>query len=109
MALESFRSLFPGPSALLFACAEDKRHGPMAAALAPEFDRITLTRPGTFKKGDLAALEESFRKAGARFRSIEDHVAAIAAARDEAAGLGLPLLVTGSFYLCSEFARLYHR
>jgi dihydrofolate synthase / folylpolyglutamate synthase len=107
LALESFKSLFPGPSALLFACAADKKHGAMASLLGPEFDRITLTRPGTFKKGDLAALASSFADAGAPFRATEDHVEAIARARDEAAALDLPLLVTGSFYLCSEFARLF--
>jgi dihydrofolate synthase / folylpolyglutamate synthase len=107
LALDSFESLFPGPKALLFACAEDKRHAPMAAALGPKFDRITLTRPGTFKKGDLEALASSFRETGAPFRVIEDHVEAIARARDEAAALGLPLLVTGSFYLCAEFAKQY--
>jgi dihydrofolate synthase/folylpolyglutamate synthase len=107
LALESFKSLFPGPSALLFACAEDKKHGAMASLLGPEFDRITLTRPGTFKKWDLAALASSFADTGAPFRATEDHVEAIARARDEAAALDLPLLVTGSFYLCSEFARLF--
>jgi dihydrofolate synthase/folylpolyglutamate synthase len=106
LALMSFEMLFPGPKALLFACAEDKMHGPMAAALGPRFDRITITRPGTFKKTDLTALAASFRAAGARFRLAEDHAEAIKQAREEAAAFGLPLLVTGSFYLCSEFARL---
>jgi dihydrofolate synthase / folylpolyglutamate synthase len=104
LALESFKTLFPGPAALLFACAEDKRQAEMAAVLGPEFDRITLTRPGSFKKGDLPGLEASFRAAHAEFRSIEDHAAAIGAAREEAAAHDLPLLVTGSFYLCAEFA-----
>jgi dihydrofolate synthase/folylpolyglutamate synthase len=107
LALESLETLFPGPKALLFACAEDKRHKEMAAALAPKFERITLTRPGAFKRGDLAALASSFVEAGASFRATEDHVEAIARAREEAAALGLPLLVTGSFYLCSAFAESF--
>jgi dihydrofolate synthase/folylpolyglutamate synthase len=107
LALESFASLFPGPAALLFACAEDKKHAAMASLLGPSFDRITLTRPGTFKRGNLAALISSFDKTGARFRATEDHVEAIGRAREEAATLGLPLLVIGSFYLCAEFARLF--
>jgi dihydrofolate synthase/folylpolyglutamate synthase len=106
LALESFETLFPGPKALLFACAEDKKHGPMAAILAPSFDRITLTKPGSFKKGDLPALRASFSAAGAGFRAIEDFGSAILAARAEARELGMPLLVTGSFYLCAEAARL---
>jgi dihydrofolate synthase/folylpolyglutamate synthase len=107
LALDSFAALYPGPKALLFACAEDKKHAAMAMALAPEFDRITLTRPGTFKRGDLAALASSFREAGAIFRVEENHFEAIAQAREEAASLGLPLLVTGSFYLCSAFIRVF--
>jgi dihydrofolate synthase / folylpolyglutamate synthase len=105
LALESFRALFPGPADLLFACAEDKKHGPMARLLAPEFDRVTLTRPGSFKKGDIMALERSFDAAGAEYRTIEDHESAIRFAIDEARAHGRPLLVTGSFYLCSEVIR----
>jgi dihydrofolate synthase / folylpolyglutamate synthase len=103
-ALESFEAIFPGPKALLFACAEDKKHGPMAAQLGPHFDRITLTRPGGFKKGNLSALEGSFRAAGASYRAISDHEEAIRSAIGEARDLGMPLLVTGSFYLCAELA-----
>jgi dihydrofolate synthase / folylpolyglutamate synthase len=106
-ALESFEALFPGPRALLFACAEDKKHERMAQILGPRFDRITLTRPGTFKKGDLSALERSFSATGVSYRAVPDHEEAIHSALSEAGGLGLPLLVTGSFYLCSEFTRLY--
>ena len=79
----------------------------MAAILAPKFAVITLTRPGTFKHGDLSALASSFGAAGARFRAVDDHVEAIRQARNEAAELRLPLLVTGSFYLCAEFAKLF--
>jgi dihydrofolate synthase / folylpolyglutamate synthase len=105
LALDSFEYLFPGPKALLFGCAEDKKHALMASALAPRFDRITLTRPGSFKKSDLGALEASFKAAGAEYRLIEDHIVAIDRAIAEAKALGLPLLVTGSFYLCAEVAK----
>ena len=107
----------------------------MAAILAPKFDRITLTRPGSFKRGDLSALTASFVAAGASFvaagasfvaagasfvaaganfdaegarlRATPDYVEAIGLAKREAAEARLPLLVTGSFYLCAEFARLF--
>ncbi len=102
LALESFTSLFPGPKALLFACAADKKHVRMARILAPAFDRITLTRPGSFKQSDLSAVESSFRAAGAESRVEEDFLRAIDIARTEALERGMPLLVTGSFYLCAE-------
>ncbi len=134
LALDSLEALFPGPKALLFACAEDKRHEEMAAILAPKFDRITLTRPGSFKRGDLSALTAfvaagasfvaagasfvaagasfvaagaNFDAEGARLRATPDYVEAIGLAKREAAEARLPLLVTGSFYLCAEFARLF--
>lgn len=107
IALDSLEALFPGPKALLFACAEDKRHGEMAAILAPKFERITLTLPGSFKRGDLSAVTASFVTAGARVRATPDYVEAIGIAAQEAAASSLPLLVTGSFYLCAEFARLF--
>jgi dihydrofolate synthase / folylpolyglutamate synthase len=106
LALESFQALFPGPAALLFACAEDKKHEAMASILGPRFDRITLTLPGSFKKGDLPAIERSFAAAGASFRSTPDYESAIATALAESRALGLPLLVTGSFYLCAATAKL---
>jgi dihydrofolate synthase / folylpolyglutamate synthase len=102
LCLESFNSLWSCPAALLFACAEDKKSAEMASLLAPRFDRITLTRPGLFKKGDIGALERAFAAAGAAYRSFEDHEAAIAAALAEARKLSMPLLVAGSFYLCAE-------
>jgi folylpolyglutamate synthase/dihydrofolate synthase len=107
LALESFEALFPGPKALLFACAEDKKHADIAKTLAPRFDRITLTSPGSFKKTDLGALEASFRAAGAAFTTLPSYAEAIARAREEAAALRQPLLVTGSFYLCAEFLKAY--
>jgi dihydrofolate synthase/folylpolyglutamate synthase len=102
LTLETFNSLFPGPKALLFGCAEDKKHALMAGILAPAFDRITLTRPGSFKQSDLASIESSFRAAGAAFRVEEDFHRAVGDAISEAIDLGMPLLVTGSFYLCAE-------
>jgi dihydrofolate synthase / folylpolyglutamate synthase len=102
LSLESFNSLFCGPAILLFACAEDKKSDDMAAILAPRFDRIILTRPGSFKKGDLPAVERGFTAAGAAYRAIEDYQAAITLAIKESQELARPLLIAGSFYLCAE-------
>lgn len=107
LTLETFEQLFPGPKSLLFACAEDKKHEEMAAILAPHFNSIILTRPGTFKKSDLGAIARSFAKAGAACRVIEDHRLAIESAVREAEVSGFALLVTGSFYLCAEFQKWY--
>ncbi len=104
LSLETFETLFPGPKDLLFACAHDKKHGEMAAILAPRFALVTVTRPGTFKQSEPAAVFESFAAYGRHCRLVEDHGQAIASAREQAAKAGRPLLVTGSFYLCAAAA-----
>jgi len=106
LGLETFERLFPGPKALLFACAIDKKHAEMAAALAPRFQQVTVTRPGTFKQSDPGAVLQSFRVhfPGAAF--LPETADAVLAARDAAAAAGIPLLVTGSFYLCAEASKL---
>jgi dihydrofolate synthase/folylpolyglutamate synthase len=100
--LESFETLFPGPKALLFACAHDKKRDDLAAILAPHFERITITRPGTFKQSEPEAVYESFASITPDSRLVRDTTEAVRFARNEAARDGLPLLVTGSFYLCAE-------
>lgn len=106
LCLETFESLFPGPKALLFACAVDKHHEELAAILASRFDSVIVTRPGTFKQSDPAAAFASFASRNGASRLIEDTALAVRTAREEAAAAGLPLLVTGSFYLCSEASAL---
>ena len=49
LTLDTMRTLFPGPKVLLFACAYDKRHAEMANILAPHFDAIIVTKPGSFQ------------------------------------------------------------
>jgi dihydrofolate synthase/folylpolyglutamate synthase len=106
LCLDSFEALFPGPKALLFGCAHDKHHAEMAAILAPRFERIRVTRPGDFKLSDPKAVHASFRALFPGASLVEDTKEAALAARREAVELGLPLLVTGSFYLCAEVLKL---
>jgi dihydrofolate synthase/folylpolyglutamate synthase len=104
--LESFELLFPRPRALLFACARDKKHAEMAGILADRFDLVTVTRPGDFKQSHPEAVHASFEHFNPRARCEPDFEAAIRSARAQAAAAGMPLLVTGSFYLCAEAARI---
>jgi len=100
--LASFAALFPGPKALLFACAHDKKREELAAMLAPRFQRITITRPGTFKQSEPEAVYANFAELAPDVRLVQDTAEATLFARDEAERAGLALLVTGSFYLCAE-------
>ncbi len=111
LCLASFEQLFPGPKFLLFACAADKHHEELAAILAPAFTDIIVTRPGNFKQSDPEAVYRSFaahhaQGIKAETRLITDTAEAIRRAHEEAAGKGIPLLITGSFYLCAEAAAL---
>ena len=102
LAMATMEELFPGRRVLLFACAHDKRHEEMAELLAGKFDRIIVTRPGTFKISEPEKVFESFRKRSDAASLVADTGAAVDAALAEARALGAALLVTGSFYLCAE-------
>jgi len=102
LTVDTALTLFPGPRVLLFACAYDKRHAEMAALLAPHFDAIVVTRPGTFKASDPKAVFASFAALRPDAQLEEDTAAALALAAGEAESRGAALLVTGSFYLCAE-------
>lgn len=103
---DDFLKIFPGGGTLLFGCAKDKNPAAMAKALRPAFDRVIVTRPGTFKESDPSAIEKAFAAEGFSVRVEEDTAVAVRQAIDDSRARGLPLLVTGSFYLCAEAARV---
>lgn len=102
LTLLTMQTLFPGPKVLLFACAYDKRHAEMAKILAPNFDAIIVTKPGTFKMSDPESVFKSFSELRPDTTLERDTSAAIVKAVAEAGTRNAALLVTGSFYLCSE-------
>lgn len=98
---EAFRRLFPGPGVLVFACAEDKRPDDMARILSGRFRRAIITRPGTFKKSDPRTAARAFEAEGFEVDRIPDTEDALKTGLERARAEGVPLLVTGSFYLCA--------
>ncbi|HAE22023.1 MAG TPA: hypothetical protein DCG47_06845 [Spirochaetaceae bacterium] len=101
-----FMTIFKGGGVLLFGCAKDKDPGAMALALRDVADSLIVTKPGSFKESEPAQIAEAFEKQGYRVCIVEDTVKAILLALETARQAGKPLLVTGSFYLCAEAARL---
>ena len=97
----AFRGLFPGPAVLVFACAEDKRPAEMARVLAGQFRSAIVTRPGTFKESEPETAAEAFRAAGFEVDLVPDTEEALCIGMERARAAGIPLLVTGSFYLCA--------
>jgi len=106
LTADTFARIFPGPAHLLFACAADKDVETMAGIVTPLFDKITLTKPGDRKASDVRRAAEAFRsrpeQSGRGVTVDPRHVEAIQSAVAAARVAGVPLLVTGSFYLVTE-------
>jgi len=102
LALSSMNTLFPGPKTLLFACAHDKNHEEMAKVLTGSFERIFITKPGTFKVSEPEAVFRSFSSKTDNVQLVQETAEAVHLAFAYAQERGYPLLVTGSFYLCAE-------
>lgn len=103
-AASDFKAIFPEGGLLLFGCAKDKDARAMARVLGQAFSEVVITRPGTFKESDPAAMEEAFRSEGFSVERLDDTDAAIERAMRRSDATGRPLLVAGSFYLCAAAA-----
>ncbi len=103
---DDFGRLFPDGGVLLFGCAKGKPPLPMAEALSALFGSVMVTRPGTFKESDPEEIAAAFKDTGFAVTRIDETNEAIERALAEASRRGLPLLVTGSFYLCAAAAAL---
>ncbi len=90
---------------LLFACQDDKDFQHMAGILAPSFDRVIITRPGSFKKSHPAMVYESFKKAAASVHLEEELPSAFTAVRSLCKSRDA-LLILGSFFLAGEIQNL---
>jgi len=111
LTLETFDAVYPGDAHLLFACAADKNVESIASLFGNRFSSITITRPGEKKQSDIdhagAAFGKLYGKDGKSLLSVNpDYESAIARAIDAAVREGVPLLVTGSFYLVAEAKKI---
>lgn len=98
---KSLDTINVGKPHLLFACAADKDVHTMAK-LFSGFGSMILTRPGGEKQSNPQLLQDAFKEAGHEFTYISDFKEAIQKALQQALKDGVPLLVTGSFYLVAE-------
>jgi dihydrofolate synthase/folylpolyglutamate synthase len=99
---------------VIYGALEDKDHLHMASIVLQHFNKIILSRPGTFKKSDLHKLFSIFEELKAESHStasiflIEDNSQAL----DKAymlKGAGGAILVCGSFYLGGGIAEVLKR
>jgi dihydrofolate synthase/folylpolyglutamate synthase len=104
--LAAFQALYGPEGVLLFGAARGKKIAEMAALLAPAFQRIVITTPGSFKESDPAETHRLFRELCPAARLEPDTGAALEQALELTEGRR-PLLVLGSFYLAGEVRRRY--
>ncbi|MCK5734867.1 MAG: bifunctional folylpolyglutamate synthase/dihydrofolate synthase [Spirochaetaceae bacterium] len=94
---------------LIFGSVSGKDHRAMARKLCrghkPYFQEVIISTPGTFKPSNPEKVAESFRKTGADVTLIPDPKAAWETAL-KSAGDKCPILITGSFFMAGEIARL---
>jgi dihydrofolate synthase/folylpolyglutamate synthase len=104
--LATFRALYGSDGVLLFGAARGKKIAEMAALLAPAFQRVVITTPGTFKESDPGQTHRLFLLLCPAARLEPDTGAALELAQELTEGRR-PLLVLGSFYLAGEVRRRY--
>lgn len=98
---------------LLFGSVLGKNHKAMAKLLCggrkPIFRKVIISTPGFFKPSNPAAVADAFRKSGTRGKVDVNLIADPAEAWEaalQAAGDRGSILVTGSFFMAGEIARL---
>jgi dihydrofolate synthase/folylpolyglutamate synthase len=102
----TFTALYGAGGILIFGCAQGKDAEAMARTLIPQFSKIFITTPGTYKVSEPEKVFTTFSNtAGAHSGKIEfikDTEQAIRTAIAAARTQKLPVLGTGSFYLAAE-------
>lgn len=103
--LSSFTSLHPlTNNTIIYGALEDKDHLHMANLVLDHFQNIIISRPGTYKKSDIASLYALFtdlsgqRTQPYRIVLIEDNVEALKTAY-KLTDNGAAIIACGSFYL----------
>lgn len=102
---ENFAKVFSGKRVLLFGSVSGKDWAGMAEALAPYFDVVIVSTPGTFKKSDPKMLLSIFKNHHPAVELVPEPAEALERSRKEAGPAGA-ILVTGSFYMIGEIAEL---
>ena len=104
-AAEAFYSAAEMPAVLLFGAVEGKNIEGMAEALSGRFSKIIITTPGTFKKSSPDSVFNVFKNRPASADTPVILEKDTAKAFQTAVDSGLPVLVTGSFYLAAEIRK----
>jgi dihydrofolate synthase/folylpolyglutamate synthase len=104
--LAVFRALFGSAGVLLFGAAKGKNTAEMSAILAPAFERIVITAPGSFKESEPELVHRQFLALRPSAHLEPRTAEALTLALHLTEGRR-PLLVLGSFYLAGEVRRAF--
>ena len=113
--IASFVQLFGfSGNTLIYGALEDKDHQHMISLILPHFDKIIVSRPGTFKKSDIDSLYMFIKQEA--LKSGREIAVYLEKESDDALNLALSLtessnaiLCTGSFYMGGEIVRSYKK
>lgn len=111
--LNSFRQLFGNSgNTVIYGVLEDKDHLHMTQLLLPLFDRIIVSRPGTFKRSNPKALFQLLQDEVGELRNpprllLEENADKALQLALETTEKDKAILCTGSFYLCGEITRAF--
>jgi len=110
--VETYKKTINEKCILLFACADDKDTMHIAPLFSDIAEKIYITIPGTFKKSNIKKVEEDFmhcyKSSNISCLVSTDYQNIISTAYDDAKKRGIPLLITGSFYLVAEAKKIIH-
>lgn len=103
--LKTFRQIYPEKKGLcIFSCAHDKDYESMLDMIVKEFDRVVISRPGTFKKSEPEKLFAYLNS----IKNENQKAVLILEPKDvlkyvlENTEVSDPVLICGSFYLAGE-------
>lgn len=100
-AVTTFQAIY-GEGVVIFGNVLGKDTRAMAKVIAPAFETVIISTPGTFKKSSHEEMEKAFIEEGMTPLIIKDPKEALAEAKKQ----GKPVLVTGSFYMAGEIKAL---
>jgi len=105
--LDTFCNLFPSNNKIIvYSNVEGKNYQEMISMVLDKFDKIIITRPGTFKKSDIKTLYDYFvqkKKANQQVYLCPEVNQALTEIEELSTDNNTSVLVAGSFYLAGVF------
>lgn len=100
-SVETFKKIY-GEGVVIFGAVTGKDINSMAQEVVKGFNNIIISTPGTFKNSDINEVVNTFKKLGIDVKKYPSPKEAL----DVALYYNKPILVTGSFYMAGEVAKL---